>query len=131
MARSDIDAQKVLAALQALGPKAGKAIASALYKEGNRIMGVSKEEVPVEFGNLKASGTVLLPRREGDATIVEMGYGGSAGSQGADVGYAIYVHEDMNARHPVGKAKYLEDPMKAAESGFADRIAKDIKGFAK
>lgn len=24
--------------------------------------------------------------------------------------YAIYVHEDMTARHPVGQAKYLEQP---------------------
>jgi len=27
--------------------------------------------------------------------------------------YAIYVHEDMFAHHPVGKAKYLEDPLRA------------------
>lgn len=27
-----------------------------------------------------------------------------------DVYYAIYVHEDRFARHPVGQAKYLEEP---------------------
>ena len=39
-------------------------------------------------------------------------------------GYALYVHEDLQAFHPVGKAKYLTDPLKrlAAELG---RIASD------
>lgn len=129
--KSSIDPGAVLAALTRLGPQAETAIQSALYKEGLRIMAVSQGEVPVDTGNLRASGHVALPEVAGGKVSVQMGYGGSAGSQSGKVGYAVYVHEDMDAHHPTGKAKYLEDPMKAAESGFAGRIARDIKDFAK
>lgn len=35
--------------------------------------------------------------------------------------YAVYVHEDLTAHHPVGKAKYLTDPLR--------RLGKVLKGI--
>lgn len=39
--------------------------------------------------------------------------------------YAIYVHENLEAKHPVGQAKYLEEPARvhAAEIGRIVREA--------
>jgi len=36
--------------------------------------------------------------------------------------YAIYVHENLQARHPVGQAKYLEQPLRENAKGIAEVI---------
>jgi CRISPR/Cas system-associated exonuclease Cas4 (RecB family) len=42
--------------------------------------------------------------------------------------YAIFVHEDMTARHPVGQAKYLEQPARQLSSdGTLGRIVLEAK----
>lgn len=38
--------------------------------------------------------------------------------------YAIYVHEDLQARHPVGQAKFLESPFRANRVKYS-RIVND------
>jgi hypothetical protein len=57
-----------------------------------------------------------------------MGYGGVAGN-GEHVGYAIKVHEDMSARHTVGKAQYLRDPFNRHRQTFERQLAKDVRAF--
>ena len=96
-------------------------MASALYREGERIMATSKTEVPVETGALRASGQVTPPTITAQGVEVVLGYGNSS------VGYAVYVHENLMARHPVGKAKFLEDPMNRARQGMEDRLAADLR----
>lgn len=39
--------------------------------------------------------------------------------------YAIYVHENLTAFHPVGKAKFLEDPFKE----MAPKVVELVKGL--
>jgi len=39
--------------------------------------------------------------------------------------YALVVHEDMNANHPVGQAKYLEEPTKTHLGEFK-RILREV-----
>lgn len=41
--------------------------------------------------------------------------------------YMIAVHEDLEAHHKVGKAKFLEDPLNAYKSQFRSRIAVEIR----
>lgn len=108
-------------ALEAGGDRALRLAAEALYQEGERIMTKSKEQCPVDTGNLRSTGHVELPVVKGKRVTVELGYGGPA----AD--YAEVVHEDLTAHHTVGKAKYLEDPMREAADGLADRLASYIK----
>ena len=68
------------------------------------IMAESLEEVPVRTGQLRRSGAVNEPRKQGRKIVIEFGYG---------TDYAVYVHENLNNRHkPPTKAKYLEDPVK-------------------
>jgi hypothetical protein len=105
--------------LRALGTSALKVAAGSLYRSAEAIMTLSKDKyVPVDTGNLKASGHVELPQIEGSQITVVLGYGGPAGarptqSHSKDVGYAVHVHENPNARHTVGQWKYLETPLKA------------------
>lgn len=80
---------------------ASKAVAQALYIEGEKIMALSKGQyVPVLSGALRSSGHVRPPAPSAKwAYVVELGYGGPA------VPYALVQHE----RHKT-KAKYLERP---------------------
>lgn len=42
--------------------------------------------------------------------------------------YAVYVHENLTARHPVGQAKYLEQPARQLSSdGTLGRIVRQAK----
>lgn len=43
------------------------------------------------------------------------------------VSNSVYVHEDLTAQHTVGKAKYLEDPVRERESMMPDRVVRRIK----
>jgi len=95
-------------------------LAGALWREGNRIMTNSKDEVPVRFGILRASGTVFLPKIEGLTVEVTLGYGGAAQA------YAVVQHERTDFHHNVGKAHYLSDPMEAAAAGMDGRLAADL-----
>lgn len=94
----------------------------ALYFEGELIMTRSKEEfVPVDLGTLKNSGMVSPPEFSGNAVVVELSYGGAASD------YAIIQHENLEFRHKVGGAKYLERPLKEATAGMLRRIAASLQ----
>lgn len=85
-----------------------------MQREGFRIMEASQPQVPVEFGRLRASGFVDDPRIVGGSPEVRLGYG---------TDYAVFVHERLDVSHPVGKAKYLEDPLKAAAPDYLRNVA--------
>lgn len=62
----------------------------------------SKEEAPLDTGDLRGSGT----------SEVEEVYNGLKGSVGFNTPYALIQHEDMTFVHPMGgKSKYLTDPL--------------------
>jgi hypothetical protein len=116
--------EQLIATLQALGPKAQQASASALLQEAEAIMADSKEHyVPVDTGTLKNSGHVAMPEIDGAQVSVTMGYGGAAED------YAIVQHERLEFRHPVGGPKYLERPLLAAAANLAERLAGRIRGM--
>lgn len=90
---------------------------NALQTEAELIMTRSKRDfVPVDQGVLRASGHVKPATRRGSKAYVELGYGGAASD------YALVQHERMDFQHTVGQAKYLEQPVKDAASGFAKRV---------
>ena len=112
-----------------------RAAKSALFIEGEETITEAKRLTPVDEGVLRASGHVQLPEETADGGVeVRAGFGGPAGSgnQGGetnekDVGYAVYVHEDLTARHPVGQAKYLEVPVNQRRAGFVERVVQHIR----
>lgn len=116
----------LIRALRAAGVGAPRAAARALTEEGERIMAEAKGQTPVDTGALRASGHVRPPEMSsGGQVSVELVFGGAAAP------YALYVHEDLSARHVVGTAKFLERPMLAASRGVADRLAHAIRRGAR
>ena len=91
----------------------------------------SKENyVPVDLGELRASGHVVSDKTKLEVTL---GFGGPAGigNQGntnkGDVGYAIVQHENTDYSHRVGESGYLRKPLYAAVAHLAEDIGKDIQ----
>lgn len=109
-------------ALEKLGKQALPEAGKALYAEAELIMTDSKKQCPVDTGTLRSTGYVEQPEASGDQVTVQMGYGGPAAP------YAIWVHERLDLRHnPPTKAKFLEDPVKAAAPKLPARLAKRLK----
>ena len=83
-----------------------EAVGTALFQEASKVMNNSQDQCPVRYGVLRASGYVSDPYEIGTAIKIDLGYSAN---------YAIYVHENLEARHlPPTKAKYLEDPVNLA-----------------
>lgn len=80
----------------------------------------SKRRVPVDTGALRASGQVVGPEKQGRKFNVDITYGGQAES------YALIVHEDLDAFHRVGQAKYLSSVLDESAPHMAERLAADI-----
>lgn len=68
---------------------------AGLMAAGLLIERESKPLVPVDTGNLKNSGYT----RKAGARAVEVGYAAA---------YAVYVHENLEAHHDNGQAKFLQ-----------------------
>lgn len=102
--------------------KAPQSLGALLHQEAEIVMGDSKEHhVPVDIGALRASGHVLPPEISGDKISVTLGFGGPAAP------YALKVHEDLQARHKVGGAKYLEKPFMKRAEGLPQRLAQQAQ----
>lgn len=46
---------------------------------------------------------------------------------GFTAAYSIYVHENLEARHPVGQAKFLEEPAIRIQDELADMIQEGMQ----
>lgn len=109
-------------ALRQAGDLAIDALASSAVEEAEKIMTDSKSNyVPVDLNTLRASGTVLPPKKTGTRVEVEMGYGGAAKA------YAIVQHERLGYRHTVGGPKYLERPFLAAMPTLGRNLAEGVR----
>jgi hypothetical protein len=121
-----MDAKEFLAGLTIYQAKVQEAVGLALYFEATDIMekpNGARDQAPVDAGGLRESGKVLPAQYDFSSVLVQIGFGDTA------VKYAHRQHEELEWRHPKhGKAKYLEDPINAAQPGFLDRIAARIKG---
>jgi hypothetical protein len=104
-----IEATRLRQNLRALGERGGlsRDLAGALFAQGQRLLIESLQQVPVDTGALRASGSVSLPEATGDRLTVTVSYGGAAKD------YAVPQHERLDYQHTVGKAKYLEEPFLA------------------
>ena len=108
---------KVTAAISRLAQTMPVAAAQALNEVAELTMTSSKEQTPVEFGVLKASGKVDR------ATAADLKATLSYGTE-----YALIVHENLNARHAPGtNAKYLENAVNKAAGTFSRDIADALK----
>lgn len=92
------------------------------------LMRASQELVPVDTGDLKASARTTITLDDEKKIIVQVSYGTS---------YAIYVHEDLFARHDSEKnpstatAKFLEIPARTLQPQLRLIIMEAIQRAAK
>ena len=82
----------------------------------------SKEEAPVDTGDLRGSGY----------SEVKKDYVGYHGIVGFNTAYALIQHEDMTFVHPQGgKAKYLTDPLNRNATKYRKYILEKARRVTK
>lgn len=127
-----VDLDKVIARLAQLGEQVIGVATIAAYHEAEVEFPMTQDQVPIgPTGQLRLSGRIEGPDfSQGNELTVGIAYGGPPGSglNDMDVDYAMQVHEDLEAHHPIGKAKYVEDVVRGElESGrAAERMGAEI-----
>ncbi len=73
-------------------------------------------------GNLRNSIHVEGPFREGRniRTVI---------ATGAQAPYGVYVHENLDAHHPVGEAKFIERPLFESRPYMAERVVRRYRSL--
>ena len=96
----------------------GAAFEKGLVRGGLFIQRESQKIVPVEFGVLKNSARTRRESRR-YRTVVSVSY---------NTDYAVFVHEDLEARHRPGKtAKFLEIPIRRHGKRIVSEIAMEVR----
>lgn len=90
----------------------------AVDEFGEQVIGDAQQLTPVDTGALQASGTTEPAELDGHVVKKEIGF---------NTDYAAAVHENLNAHHDVGQAKYLETAMKEDQKKFNPFMEKRIK----
>lgn len=109
--------------LKALASKFPDRVGAALYQEAQVEATEMKRRTPVDTtehaphpGNLRASIHVEEPERHGRSIWVTI-------ATGRQAPYAIYVHENPDAIHPVGQWKFMESVINESRAFMSARLA--------
>lgn len=103
--------------LQDNGKSKGKGMRKGLYRAGLMLQRASQKLVPIDTSNLKNSASTRM-EGQGLSSSVIIGYGTE---------YAIFVHENLEAQHKVGQAKYLEQPLREMKSELQAEIKAGLR----
>lgn len=95
-----------------------KASSRGLGLAAEHILGVAKEQVPIEEHTLEESGFTSVDGNRRLRAAVSF-----------DTPYAVKQHEDMTARHDSGRnAKYLENAFNSETAAVKEIIAQELRG---
>lgn len=90
--------------------------ARGLRLAAERVLQVSRRQVPIEEATLERSGVATVDEADLTAAI------------SYDTPYAVRQHEELTYRHDAGrKAKYLEDPLNTEAGTVAQIIAAAVR----
>ncbi len=110
-----------------LPEQVAKDVGKALHKEARDVLEEAAIEVPKDTKALLNSRFVTPPIRSREEVKVICGFGTDSvinpRTHQPTSSYAVAVHERLDVDHPVGKAKFLEDPMLRRASKFEANIA--------
>lgn len=110
--------QSLLRKIDRLQKGYSRGVERGVYKAGLFLQRESQKIVPVLTGNLRLS---AFTRKEGKGTGTQVRVGYTAN-------YAVFVHENLTARHKPGKqAKFLETPAREKRDEIAAIIANEIR----
>jgi hypothetical protein len=120
-------APELIDALRRVAINAPRELARALFQEAEGVMAEAKRRTPVDTGALRSSGTVSAPTADAGSFQVQLSFGGPSAP------YGLYVHEDLEAHHPVGQAKFLESAALEAAPTLLDHVGRrvDLTRFAR
>jgi hypothetical protein len=107
-------------------------VMQGMKEHADIVMAESNLQVPVDTFTLGQTGYVGNAYKKGGEITIDLGYA----SPSTDImnpittkmasTYAVEVHEDLNVFHPVGKAKFLEDPLVASLEAFNVRMKQTV-----
>lgn len=97
--------------------KLGTGSRKALVEACEHILEESMMQVPIDTSTLMDSAFYEITGYWRTGWYANIGYGGNGDPINPKTGkpassYMVKVHEDLKAYHPIGKAKYLEDPVR-------------------
>lgn len=98
-------------------------LSATLNQEHEIIMTLAKERTPVDTGSLRSSGVVFPIKLIRRSIISKGGFGGSAAP------YAAIVHERLDVRHTVGRAKYYESAVRDRKGKVKDAVRLAIRNY--
>ncbi len=109
--------QKLFSVIKNADKRIGDAMIAEMEVELKEVV----RRTPRDSGALQKSEKLIGPAIEGNSVIVLIVAGGP------DAPYAMIVHEDLEAFHKVGQAKYLESVLMEARSFIGARVARRLK----
>lgn len=120
------------ATLEVVMAKVGRATKKATVAACEEILETSLMEVPRETNTLAESAFMEIRGNSKTGFEGTVGYGGQADPINPKSGmpassYMVVVHEDLSANHPIGKAKFLEDPTRA----YQEKLSPTVQHFMK
>jgi hypothetical protein len=102
--------------------------AGALFIEASIEMTEAKRRTPVDMtpnaphrGQLRATGFVHPVERTGRTLSTTLSFGGGVADD-----YAVHVHENPDAFHPVGQYKYLESVLDESRPNMLMRLGRRL-----
>ena len=114
---NNADLNKFDADLSVVLTKLGNGSKKALVEACEEILEESLQQVPVQTGTLAESAYYEITGHYKTGWSATVGYGGAYDPINPKTGkpassYMLAVHENLSAHHPIGKAKFLEDPVR-------------------
>ena len=92
-------------------------IQDALLDCGNDLQQKAQDLTPVRTGALKASAFTEADKQGKNPSVVV----------GFEEEYAIYVHENLEAYHDNGQAKFLEQPLRENTDKYTEHIKNKVQ----
>jgi hypothetical protein len=105
-------------------------LAKSLYIEAQVERTEMLRRTPKDTGALRGTYEVSRPKfgtLAGGVAVFDEDISVTIQVGGPAAKYAIHVHENMEAYHPVGQAKYMESVIQESKPFFAKRVAKRAK----
>ncbi len=92
-------------------------VQSALLDCSNDLQQKAQDLTPIDTGALRASAFTEADRQGENPSVIV----------GFEEEYAIYVHENLEAHHDVGQAKFLEQPLKENADKYAEHVKNKVQ----
>lgn len=110
--------EQVAASIRSRRKRHAQGVERGIKRAARFLLRESLKIVPVDTGALKNSGRATFTG-SGTETVGTVSY---------NTAYAVYVHEDLNARHAPGKtAKYLERPARELRGKLMQIVAEEVR----